>query len=209
MYWQAILEGFFLSAALIVAIGAQNAFVIRQGAAGQHVLAVAMTCTLCDVFLISAGALGLGGLVASSRLLRTSLVIVGVCFLCWYGISSWRRAIRGGKNSLLNPSKEGSVKLGKIILLGLGFSLLNPHALLDTVVLIGGLASQYEEIAGRVAFAFGASALSIVWFFTLAYGSRLMRGWLLKPQVMRVFDGVVGSIMFWLMGSLVASEFLL
>jgi L-lysine exporter family protein LysE/ArgO len=208
MYWQAILEGFFLSAGLIVAIGAQNAFVIRQGVTGRHVLAVAITCTLCDVLLISIGALGLGGVIASWPSVRLSLVIAGLVFLGWYGVTSWVRAIRGGKNALLDVKRHEASTLGKIILLGLGFSLLNPHAILDTIVLIGGLAAQYEQAAARLAFAVGAAAVSVLWFFALAYGARLMHNWFLKPTVLRVFDGIVGTIMFWLMASLAISEFL-
>jgi L-lysine exporter family protein LysE/ArgO len=207
VHWQAVLEGFFLSAGLIVAIGAQNAFVIRQGVTGRHVLAVAVTCTLCDILLISVGALGLGGLIASWPGVRLALVIVGLAFLGWYGVTSWMRAIRGGKNALLDPNRHEASTLGKIILLGLGFSLLNPQALLDTIVLIGGLASQYEQASARVAFSVGAAAVSVFWFFALAYGARLMQNLFRKPAVLRAFDGIVGTIMFWLMGSLAQSEF--
>lgn len=209
MYWQPVLHGFALSAGLIIAIGAQNAFVIRQGVAGRHVLSVAITCILCDVFLISLGALGLGAFIASSKVLRITLVVVGLAFLCWYGVTSWMRAIRGKKNALLDTSQQQADSLGKIILLAVGFSLLNPQAIIDTVVLIGGLASQYERAADRLAFTAGAAAVSIVWFFALAYGARLLQGAFRKAKTVRVFDGVVGTIMFWLMGSLAVSEFLL
>ena len=98
--------------------------------------------------------------------------------------------------------------MGKIVILGLGFSLLNPQAIIDTVVLIGGLASQYDELTGRVAFTIGAVFVSICWFFLLAYGARLLQKVFRKPLTARIFDATVGAIMFWLIGTLVYSEFL-
>jgi L-lysine exporter family protein LysE/ArgO len=207
-HWQALLEGILLSAGLIIAIGAQNAFVIRQGITGQHVLAVVITCICADALLIAMGALGLGGLVTSMPMLRMILILFGIGFLGWYGLSSWWRAIRGSSSKLIRQQEANPTPLGKIILLALGFSLLNPQAFVDTVVLIGGLAAQYDEFQGRVAFTMGAVLVSVVWFFSLAYGAKLLQRAFRKPLTARIFDGVVGTIMLGLMTSLAISEWI-
>ncbi len=207
MSWQPLLDGVILSAGLIIAIGAQNAFVIRQGVSGQHLLPMALTCVSCDLLLISIGALGVGEFIAASASLRMGLVLVGIAFLGWYGVTSWIRAIRGSRNPLADSTEVEPQKMGKVVLLAIGFSLLNPHAIVDTVVLIGGLASQYVDRVERLIFTIGAGLVSLVWLFGLTYGARLLQNVFKKPLTARIFDGTVGAIMFWLMGSLAISEF--
>src|SRR5262245_21970156 len=128
MALQPFIDGIALSAGLIVAIGAQNAFVIRQGVTGRHLFILASTCVFCDLLLITIVALGVGQFISELRPLRIALVALGIGFLGWYGVTSWIRAFRGGQNPLLEPQGSLPQTRGRVALLAIGFSLLNPHA---------------------------------------------------------------------------------
>lgn len=197
-----LLEGFALCLSLILALGPQNTYVLRQGALGRHVLTVIIVCSVCDIILIVMGAFGLAHYIGSVPWLRTVLIWGGVLFIGSYAIKSWRRAIMGGYLEALETGGADVASRKKVILSAMGFSLLNPHAILDTVVLIGGMAVRYESLEEKFAFAVGASLASIIWFIALGYCARLMSRVLHNPIGARVFDGVVGTIMLWMLWNL-------
>lgn len=187
----AFFPGFLLSLSLILAIGAQNAFVLRQGLRQEHVFAVCMVCALSDAVLIAAGVAGFG--LASNALpwLEPVLRYGGALFLLIYAARSFRSALRnhGG----LTPSSRQAAGLGATLATCLALTWLNPHVYLDTVVLLGSISSQYE--GRKVAFALGAMAASFVFFFTLGFGARLLRPVFASQAAWRVLDALVGLVM--------------
>ena len=192
------LEGIALGASLIIAIGPQNAFVIQQGILRQHVFLAAFVCTLVDVVLIIVGAAGFGTLIAIIPSLKTYFLWGGILFLMGYGtlslISSFKHPRDDdslGKNESGYPTKNRK----SIIITAAGFSLLNPHVYLDTVILLGGLAAQYE-IPERNYFAFGAIMASVVWFYGIGYGATLVAPWFESSRGKRILDLVIAMIMF-------------
>ena len=192
------LEGIALGASLIIAIGPQNAFVIQQGILRQHVFLAAFVCTFVDVVLIIVGAAGFGTLIAIIPSLKTYFLWGGILFLMGYGtlslISSFKHP--GDEDSLGKNESEYPTKNRKsIIITAAGFSLLNPHVYLDTVILLGGLAAQYE-IPERNYFAFGAIMASVVWFYGIGYGATLVAPWFESSRGKRILDLVIAMIMF-------------
>ena len=194
------LKGLALCGGLIIAIGSQNAFVLKQGLKRQHVFAVALACSLCDVVLISLGAFGVGTLIARSTLAMTFARWGGAAFLAWYGVRSLLAAAKGG--ALLAEADQSALPARKVIALAVGFSLLNPHAWIDTVVLLGSVSGTLAPNE-RPAFSAGAISASFIWFFVLAYGSRLLRPLFAKPAAWRVLDLCVAAIMFLLAAQLI------
>jgi L-lysine exporter family protein LysE/ArgO len=195
------LDGFLLGASLIVAIGAQNAFVLRQGLKGEFVLAIVLICSLSDALLIAAGVAGLGTLVSRSP---TALLVVtagGAVFLFIYGARSFLRAIRPGA---LEPERGSAGKLSAAIAACLAFTFLNPHVYLDTVLLLGSLSGRYSGVA-RAAYGVGATLGSFVWFFALGYGARLLQPLFADPRAWRVLDIAIGLVMWWLAARLALS----
>src|SRR5438270_10701351 len=162
------IAGFLTGAALIVAIGAQNAFVLRQGLRREHVLPIVSVCAGADALLIAAGVAGLGALVKAAPALLAIARYGGAAFLMAYGALAARRAFK--VEAMTVDAREGA-PLGAALTACLAFTFLNPHVYLDTVVLVGSLASQRPR-AGAAAFGFGAAAASFAWFFGLGSGSR-------------------------------------
>jgi L-lysine exporter family protein LysE/ArgO len=189
----AVLFGFATSLSLIVAIGAQNAFVLRQGIRNEHVLPVVILCALSDLVLIMAGVAGVGALVTAHPQLLTVARYGGAVFLVGYGLLAARRAIRP---ATLTPSDAGPARLTSVLLTCLALTFLNPHVYLDTVVLLGTLASQQGDARWR--FGTGAAAASLVWFFGLGFGARRLAGLFAKPSTWRVLDGVIALTMIGL-----------
>lgn len=189
----AFTQGLALSAGLIVAIGAQNVFVLTQGARGHRPWLVAGVCTACDVLLIAAGVGGVGGYAASSPGLSGMLALGGCLFLLVYGLRAFRSACCGGSMATAEDQPLPSARA--ILVTALGVSLLNPHALLDTVVLIGGLSSRLDG-TGRLFFGLGAATVSACWFFSLSLGGRLLAPVLRRPVAWRVLDVLVGLTMW-------------
>ncbi|AUC54800.1 amino acid transporter [Sagittula sp. P11] len=185
----AALAGFALGFSLILAIGAQNAFVLRQGLRGAHVLPVVLVCALSDAVLIAAGVLGFGALARAVPGLEWGMRIFGAIFLTWYGIRTLLSAWRGGAALCAG---EGAQSLKAAVLACLAFTWLNPHVYLDTVVLVGSVSAQYAD---RVAFAAGAMVASFVFFFGLGYGARSLAPWFARPSAWRILDLVVGTTM--------------
>lgn len=201
-------QGFALCMSMILAIGPQNMYVLRQGALGLHVPTVILICALCDAVLIGMGAVGLSHFIASIPWLRALLFWGGVIFIGGYALKSWRRAFMGGYLEALITGGADIASRGKVVITAMGFSILNPHAILDTVVVIGGMALRYEEADDRMIFAIGAILASFVWFVLLGYGARLLRKVILNPIGARVFDGIVGTIMLWLLYNLYTTMWL-
>ena len=199
MSWPFV-QGFFTSAALIVAIGAQNAFVLRQGLQRQHVLAVVLVCAISDALLITLGVAGLGTLVQQSPLMLKAARYGGAAFLFVYGLLAARRAFAGES---LGAAAAEPMSLRAAIVTCLAFTYLNPHCWLDTVVLIGSLSSRYAG-TDRIGFGTGAALASGVWFFSLGFGARLLEGVFRRPLAWKVLDGGIAVVMWALAASLLA-----
>ena len=185
------LSGLLLGASLIIAIGAQNAFVLRQGLVGRHVFPICFVCSLSDALLIAAGVAGLGALVSSNPTLLNVVTLGGAAFLCAYALFAFKRAWVGGSMEV-GEGRGGTLRTALATVLALTF--LNPHVYLDTVVLVGGLSARYEG-GDRLAFALGAMAASFAWFFVLGYGARLLVPLFAKPAAWRVLDILIGLVM--------------
>ncbi|MFN7169433.1 MAG: LysE/ArgO family amino acid transporter [Pannonibacter sp.] len=208
----AALSGLFLGLSLIIAIGAQNAFVLRQGLRREHVFVVCLTCALSDALLISLGVFALGTVTDLIPGIEPALRYGGAAFLLAYGLRSARSAVTGSsaRSAVTGSSARSAVTgssaltsgdgarqgLGATLATALAFTFLNPHVYLDTVLLIGSIASQYP---GREA-AFGAGAVtgSFVFFFSLGYGARLLAPVFARPNAWRVLDGVIAVVMIGL-----------
>jgi len=204
-YFAPLLRGFGLGASLIIAIGAQNAFVLRMGLRRQYVFAVALLSTLCDALLISLGAAGFGSIVSAFPLFATLAAWGGAIFLLFYGFRSFRSALKPSSLDVAAGGEtEGPKSLGQALLMTAAFSLLNPHVWLDTVVLLGGIGGQYAAVR-RAFFAAGAMLASLLWFFALAYGAARLTPLFRKPATWRVLDALIGCVMWAIAGSLVWS----
>lgn len=187
----AAISGFLLGASLIIAIGAQNAFILRQGLLRQHVFILSLICAASDALLIAAGVAGLGTLIAQSPRLIMAVTVGGALFLFTYALIAFRRAM---KPEVLKAAKSGEARLLPAIAACLAFTFLNPHVYLDTVVLLGGLSAAYEGQA-RLAYGLGAVTASFVWFFGLGYGARLLEPVFARPAAWRVLDLLIGLVM--------------
>ncbi len=187
-----LFTGFLSGAALIIAIGAQNSFVLRQGIRCEHVLPIVLVCASADSLLIAAGIAGLGTLIKSVPLLLEVTRYGGAVFLIAYGIVAARRALRP---HVLTIDSGAGTSLGTAMVTCLAFTFLNPHVYLDTVILLGSLANQNGDI-GRWVFGCGAAAASFVWFFALGYGGRLLGPLFNKAIAWRVLDSLIALIMF-------------
>ena len=196
-------EGFVLGGGLIVAIGAQNAFVLRQGLRRQHVFAVATLCFTCDIALIAVGAGGFGTLVAANPTLTAVAAWGGAAFLLWYGARSFRSALQPGSLTAEGQPAPGTRR--EALLTALALTLLNPHVYLDTVVLIGSIAGQYDG-KGRAWFGAGAMLASGLWFYGLGYGAARLAPIFARPAAWRVLDVMIGIVMWTIAGSLVANQ---
>jgi L-lysine exporter family protein LysE/ArgO len=200
----AAVAGFLLGGSLIVAIGAQNAFVLRQGLRRRHVFAVAAICAASDAALIAAGVGGLGSLIAAQPSLLVAARVGGALFLFAYGCRSFLRAARPGQ--LLAGGGGGDDSLAAAVAACLAFTFLNPHVYLDTVVLLGGISAAYAGL-DRVAFAGGAATASVVWFFGLGYGATFAAPIFARPAAWRILDVAIGIVMWTIAASLVREFF--
>jgi L-lysine exporter family protein LysE/ArgO len=201
MHWSAFSTGLILSATLIIAIGAQNAFVLRQGLRREHVLAVVLFCVLADLLLIAAGVAGLASVIGDAPLITSVLTIGGALFLSWYGISALRNALRP---RALHAANGGTPLPLRVVLAQVaGFTFLNPHVYLDTVLLLGSIGARQPSDL-RMWFIGGAACASGAWFSTLGYGARLLRPWFAHPRAWRILDLLIGATMLLLAGLLLA-----
>ena len=202
LYLLSFLRGLGLGASLIVAIGAQNAFVLRQGLRREQAVLVAAICALCDAALITAGALGVGSIVAHWPLLARLTSLAGAAFLLYYGLRAFLSARHPGSLRV----SESVLPRSSVIASTLSVSLLNPHVYLDTVVLVGGLAAQYAA-PPRVFFAAGAITASCLWFFSLALGAGHLAPLFMRPRAWQVLDCLIGVVM-WIIALSLLTPFL-
>lgn len=197
--WGALLTGALLGGSLIVAIGAQNAFVLRQGLQGRHVGPVVAFCIAADVLLMTAGVAGLGAALGRAPVLTTLLTLGGAAFLAAYGVAAARRALAPG---VLAAAPAPQLGRRQALAQVAAFTFLNPHVYLDTVLLVGAVGAQ-QPAPLRPMFLLGAGLASAVWFTALGYGARLVAPWLAKPAAWRFLDGLIALTMWALAAGLV------
>lgn len=190
--FQAALAGFYLGFSLILAIGAQNAFVLRQGLRRVHVLPVVLTCAVSDAVLIALGVSSLSVITEVLPWVTPAFRYGGAAFLVWYGARNFLSAWRGA--TVLEAASQGGASLRATVLTCLALTWLNPHVYLDTVLLIGTIATQYGEY--RLWFGAGAMTSSFVFFFSLGYGARLLAPLFARPKAWQVLDVFIGLVMW-------------
>lgn len=194
------LKGLGLGAGLIIAIGSQNAHVLRMGLQRRHVGLTVLVCIVCEIVLIGAGVAGMGALVNGDELLLAAARWGGAAFLTWYGLRAWRAALVGG--SLKITPEEAPPNSRQALSAVLMLTLLNPHVYLDTVILLGTVGGQ-QPGNGKLWFALGAMSASTLWFVLLGFGARLLSPWFAHPVTWRMLDAVIGVVMLYLAGSLI------
>ncbi|MBW0450367.1 amino acid transporter [bacterium M00.F.Ca.ET.228.01.1.1] len=200
MNWLSFSHGAALCASLIITIGAQNAFVLRQGIMRSHVGKIVALCALSDCILISAGVGGASVLMERYPVFVHVMLYVGLAYLAWFGINALRRAVRPGHAVMdadTGSAAPPAQRAMPIVLMTLAFTWLNPHVYLDTFLLVGTAGAREPEGA-RVAFAVGAMAVSCVWFIGLGYGARALAPLFRRANAWRVLDGAIGSMVLLL-----------
>lgn len=197
----AIPAGFLTGLSLIVAIGAQNAFVLRQGLRRQHVLAVVLICAFSDALLILLGIAGLGAAINSAPLLLEVFRYGGAAYLLWFAFGAIRRAI---KPTVLTESDKQVDSLRQTIVTVLALTYLNPHVYIDTVLLLGSIANQFED---RWLFGVGAASASFVWFFSLGFGASWLGKYVKKPIFWRILDIFIAIVMITIAAMLLSFQF--
>lgn len=193
------LTGFAISAALIMAIGAQNLFVLRQGLKREHVRTIVLFCGCADAILIMAGVGGVGVLLGAMPQLMIALTIGGAVFLACYGIKAFQRM---ATPQAMSVTVQSSPNLAQVIGTTAAFTFLNPHVYLDTILLIGAAGSA-QPPALRPVFVAGAVSASIIWFAALGYGARILAPFFARPVSWKLLDAVVGAVMLTLSASLI------
>jgi L-lysine exporter family protein LysE/ArgO len=193
-------NGLALSLGLIVAIGAQNAFVLRQGLRREHVAAVVLFCAMADALLIAGGVMGMARALGNHPDFARALALAGAVFLATYGYQAMQRARHPGK---LTVAGDGTgLARAAVLAQAAAFTLLNPHVYLDTVLLVGSIGAQ-QPAGLRGWFVAGASAASLAWFAALGFGSRWLAPLFARPKAWQVLDGLIGLTMFLLSALLV------
>jgi len=193
-------NGLFLSLGLIVAIGAQNAFVLRQGLRREHVGSVVLFCAAADAVLIAAGVLGMARALGQSPHLTRALALAGAIFLAVYGWQALRRARHPHR---LDAARDGSaLRWGAAVAQAAAFTLLNPHVYLDTVLLVGSIGAQ-QPAGLQVWFIAGAGGASLAWFAMLGFGARWLAPWFARPRAWQILDGLIGATLLLLSALLV------
>lgn len=186
------LTGFSMGLGLIVAIGAQNAFVLRQGLRGEHVLAVCLACALSDAVLIVLGVTSFAAIAGALPWLDPVMRWAGAAFLGWYALRSLRSALHAS-GALAASAAATATPLSRTLLTALALTWLNPHVYLDTVVLLGTISTRFP--GGEGTFAAGATTASFLFFFALGYGARWLRPIFARPAAWRVLDGAIALVM--------------
>ena len=196
--WPVFVQGMLLSLGLIVAIGAQNAFVLRQGLGREHVGSVVAFCAVADALLITAGVFGMAKALGDKPMLARGLALGGAAFLAVYG---WRALQRARQISALDVTSMGhGLSRGAALTQAAAFTLLNPHVYLDTVLLVGSIGAQ-QPAALQGWFAAGASTASLLWFSALGFGARWLAPWFARPRAWQVLDALIGLTM-WVLSAL-------
>ena len=196
--WPVFAQGLFLGLGLIVAIGAQNAFVLRQGLRREHVGSVVAFCAVADALLITAGVFGMAQALGDRPMLARGLALGGAAFLAVYG---WRALQRARQVSMLDVTSVGQgMSRGAALVQAAAFTLLNPHVYLDTVLLVGSIGAQ-QPTPLQAWFAAGASTASLLWFSALGFGARWLAPWFARPRAWQVLDALIGLTM-WVLSAL-------
>jgi L-lysine exporter family protein LysE/ArgO len=193
----AFIPGFLAGLSLIIAIGAQNAFVIKQGLTKKHVLLTVAICAVADALLIALGAAGLGRILQSLPTLLEAIRWLGVAYLTWFGIKSVRSVFQ---SEVMGTSTSESASAKKVAKTVLGFTFLNPHVYLDTVILLGSISNQFKE--NRWFFSFGAMLASLIWFTSIGYGAKAASRFMSKPIFWKILDSIIACVMFSIAGYL-------
>ncbi|MGJ7614771.1 MULTISPECIES: LysE/ArgO family amino acid transporter [unclassified Variovorax] len=200
----AFANGLFMSLVLIVAIGAQNAYVLRQGLRREHVGAVVLFCAASDAVLIGAGVAGMAQALNGRPMLATVLAVLGAAFLGAYGLKALWRSRRP---AALQATAQGvSVSRAAVVAQAAGFTLLNPHVYLDTVLLVGSAGAQYPGLL-KLWFVAGSSVASVLWFTSLGFGARLLAPVFARPRAWQMLDALVGGTMLVLAALLARRAF--
>lgn len=186
----ALVAGFLTGLSLIVAIGAQNAYVLRMGLSRSYVALIVGICAASDIGLIALGIGGLGGVIRSVPVVLQVFRWVGVSYLVYFALASFRKALHPGA---LVPSESSQVSRTTVVTTTLALTFLNPHVYLDTVLLLGSIANQYGHL--RWSFGLGAATSSVIWFTGLGFGARLASPLMSRPSTWRVLDIVIGVVM--------------
>lgn len=195
-----LLKGFSVTLSLILAIGAQNAFVLKQGLKKEYVFSIVLLCILIDVILISSGIFGIGYFISDNPFLINIIAAIGILFLTFYGFTCLKSAF---KNEHLDIEKEKRKKtFQETITLLLVFSLLNPHTYLDTVLLIGGIGASYALLEEKLFFLLGSFMASTLWFVSLGFGSRILAPLFKKNITWKILDTAIAVMMFYIAYSL-------
>lgn len=189
------IKGFVVTISLIVAIGAQNAYILKLGLLRQYVLVAVLICILSDFLLISLGVLGLGFFIKGNLLLINSIAIFGIAFLTFYSFLSFKSALKNESMKIDDEIKTNPLK--KVITMILVFTYLNPHTYLDTVLLIGGIGANIED-SFKIYFLLGAISASTVWFTLLGFGARVLIPLFKKPITWKILDLSIGILMLYI-----------
>ncbi len=191
-----LFEGFVMGAGLIIAIGAQNAFVLKQGIKNEHRFIIAWICALSDALLITLGIAGMGYIFSSHPLITKIVSLAGAAYLAWFSFRCFRSAIKG-ESMDINGGEDNSLSLKKAVLTTLALTYLNPHVYIDTVVMLGGFgAARPPEI--RLFFGIGAISASFTWFFSLAFSGKIIAPLFKKQTAWRILDTAIGFIMLYI-----------
>ncbi len=193
------LKGFGAGSGLIIAIGAQNAFVLSHGVRKNHYIIIPLICAFCDALLIALGVTGVGTAIASSKTLSLAAGIGGAAFLFVYGIGSFKSAIKGGT---LSTDQKASSSFKTAVFTTLAVTLFNPHVYLDTVILLGSISSQFKQ-PGHIFFGAGAILASFLWFFSLSFGGKMLAPLFTKQLSWRILDTIVGIVMWMIALSII------
>lgn len=204
----AFLNGLLTGGSLIIAIGSQNAYVLKQGLLKSHVFVICLICSIADALLILIGISGIGKIISSYPQLLTYIALLGAIFLFIYGSFSFRDAIGSTENLNLNNNKQNKnkVSLKKAIAMVLALTFLNPHVYLDTVLLIGSIAAPYADEV-KYFFTLGAISASFLWFFSLGYGARLLTPLFSKAITWKVLNIMIGVVMWAIAWQLLQGHF--
>ncbi|HDV7285127.1 LysE/ArgO family amino acid transporter [Mannheimia haemolytica] len=193
------IQGFIVCFGLIVSIGAQNAFLLKQGILKQHIFWIALLCFLGDVFLMTIGVLGLGTLIAELPVLSFIISLLGAVFLLSYGSRSFISVFKSGE--YLVASGENATSLKKALLITFAITFLNPHVYIDTVVIVGSIGGKLD-FNGKIYFLAGALLCSFIWFFGIGYGAGLLSPYFAKRRTWQILDVITGLIMYFIAFSL-------
>lgn len=197
------LSGLILGGSLIIAIGAQNAYVLKQGLLKSHVFLICFICAASDAILITIGTTGIGKVIESYPSLLQAITWGGAIYLFIFGLMSFRSAL---SNQTLDAAADETSQTAKnVITTVLALTFLNPHVYLDTVLLIGSIASPYSNTE-RLYFTIGAISASFIWFFSLGYGASFLIPLFKKPSAWKVLNTIIGLVMWWIAYLLIAAS---